>query len=99
MTRSPIPSWSIIPGRLIEAMPFQTDNQEAVDTLLTASTPEGLQFALRLAGPYPRALAFAFDTLIQGGIIVGFAILINILLGSAVWLFLLIIFLVQWFYF
>ncbi len=69
-----------------------------LDTLQTASTPEGLRFVLHIAGVYPRALAFALDTLIQGGIVLVAALLIQLLLAEANWLLLLIVFLVQWFY-
>ena len=69
----------------------------AVDTLRRFETPEGVEIALRLAGPVPRALAFAIDLAIRAGLylallpLAGFA-------GVGVGLLLLALFLLEWLY-
>lgn len=36
-----------------------------IDTQLGIETPEGVELALRVAGPYPRAIAFGLDALLR----------------------------------
>jgi uncharacterized RDD family membrane protein YckC len=38
---------------------------ERIDTLRTVEAPEGVELSLRVAGPYPRALAYMLDFLIR----------------------------------
>ena len=39
-----------------------------IDTVHAVQTPEGVDLALRVAGPVPRALAWGVDAFLQGGI-------------------------------
>lgn len=71
-----------------------------IDTIHAVQTPEGVDLALPVAGPAPRALAYAVDLLIQG---VGLSSMQTILLsagesGFAVGLYLIAGFLTNWFY-
>jgi uncharacterized RDD family membrane protein YckC len=74
-----------------------TRAQHVIDTLRRFETPEGVEIALRLAGPVPRAAAFAIDLLIRAGVYLvlmplgGFA-------GLGVGLLLLALFLLEWLY-
>ncbi len=42
---------------------------QMLDTTRRVATPEGIELTLRLAGPVPRALAWAVDLAIRGGIL------------------------------
>jgi uncharacterized RDD family membrane protein YckC len=68
-----------------------------VDTLRRFETPEGIEIELRLAGPVPRAGAFAIDLLIRFGL---YLVLLPLagLAGVGVGLILLALFLLEWFY-
>ena len=67
-----------------------------LDTTRRVATPEGIELTLHLAGPVPRALAWAIDLLIRVGIV--FAIWIPAAtLGRAGWgVVLLAMFFVEW---
>lgn len=73
------------------------DAERRFDTLRRLETPEGVEIALRLAGPVPRALAFAIDLFIRIGLylvllpLAGFA-------GVGIGLLLLALFLLEWLY-
>lgn len=69
-----------------------------LDTLHTFETPEGVELGLRVAGPLPRALAWAIDALIRyGGLFIVFIALLPFGdMGGG--LFLITLFLVEWFY-
>jgi uncharacterized RDD family membrane protein YckC len=69
----------------------------AIDTLRRLETPEGVEITLRLAGPVPRAAAFAIDLLIRTGL---YLVLLPLagLAGLGVGLLLLALFLLEWFY-
>ncbi|MBK1633445.1 RDD family protein [Thiohalocapsa halophila] len=69
----------------------------AIDTLRRFETPEGVEIALRLAGPVPRALAFAIDFAIRAGL---YLLLLPLagLAGVGVGLLLLALFLLEWLY-
>lgn len=71
-----------------------------LDTIHAVQTPEGVDLALPVAGPAPRALAYAADLLIQG---VGLSSIQTVLFsggqgGFALGLYLIAAFLVNWFY-
>ncbi len=53
-----------------------------IDTLHNVEAPEGVDLSLRLAGPIPRALAFAADAAIRAGIYIVSAIPLSGLLGN-----------------
>ncbi|MGB5834863.1 MAG: RDD family protein [Thiohalocapsa sp.] len=68
-----------------------------IDTLRRFETPEGVDLELRLAGPAPRAAALAID----GAIRLALYLLLTPLMalaGLGIGLFLLALFLVEWFY-
>ncbi len=69
-----------------------------LDTRLALATPEGVDLTLVPAGATVRAAAFAIDLLIRGGILAGLAVVLGLLgrLGNGI--FLLLLFLVEWFY-
>lgn len=69
-----------------------------LDTRLALATPEGVDLTLVPAGAMVRASAFAIDLLIRGGLLFVLAMVLGLLgkLGSG--LFLLLLFLVEWFY-
>ncbi|MDF2445031.1 MAG: hypothetical protein K0S46_267 [Moraxellaceae bacterium] len=69
-----------------------------LDTSQSVATPEGVDLALVPAGAVPRATAFAIDLFIRGLIIGALAALLGILGKLGQGLFLLILFLVEWFY-
>lgn len=69
-----------------------------LDTVHTFETPEGVELGLRVAGPLPRALAWAIDALIRYSalFIVSLVLLPFGQLGGG--LFLILLFLMEWFY-
>lgn len=69
-----------------------------LDTLRHVETPEGITLTLRVAGPVARALAWAMDGLIRYGVLWGLSIVLAVL-GLAGWgVFLIVLFLLEWFY-
>jgi len=72
-----------------------------IDTIRAVETPEGVDLALRVAGPVPRALAFGVDLLLQGGIALGLQIALGVLgafAGLGLGLYLIGAFGLLWFY-
>jgi uncharacterized RDD family membrane protein YckC len=69
-----------------------------LDTARRIATPEGIELALRLAGPVPRAGAWALDCLLRLGILAVLAIVLGVLGGFGTGLFLLAWFLLEWLY-
>ncbi len=69
-----------------------------IDTIHTVQTPEGVDLALRVAGPVPRALAWGVDTVLQGGIAIGLQIAFGALAGVGMGLYLIGLFALIWFY-
>lgn len=69
-----------------------------LDTLVRVETPEGITLPLRTAGAIVRSQAFVIDALIRLGLIIGIGLLLTPFegLGSAVYL--LLLFLLEWFY-
>ena len=71
---------------------------QRVDTLRNVEAPEGVELGLRVAGPYPRALAYLIDVLIRQvvyGIVGG---LLALLGGVGVGILLVLVFACEWFY-
>jgi len=72
-----------------------------LDTIHAVQTPEGVDLALRVAGPVPRALAWAVDASLQLGVAAAMWILFGMiggLAGLGLGLVLIAQFLVMWFY-
>lgn len=69
-----------------------------LDTLRRVPTPEGFELTLRLAGPVPRALAYALDIAIRAAIFVALSMSLPRLLGGGTGLMLIAAFLLEWFY-
>ena len=70
-----------------------------LDTIHAVQTPEGVDLVLRAAGPVPRGLAWAADTLLQGAIALGLSFAFGILGGGfGTGLFLIGLFVLVWFY-
>lgn len=68
------------------------------DTLRSVQTPEGIALRLAVAGPVSRALAWLLDLLIRIGIIFVLSMTLGWAGAFGVGLFLLAVFLVEWFY-
>ena len=69
-----------------------------LDTLLHRSTPEGVELALRPAGPHARLLAWIVDALLQLGIILAVGGLTAAFGHAGQGLYLLALFALSWFY-
>ena len=69
-----------------------------IDTRRPIETPEGVELGLRVAGPVVRAYAWMIDLLIRAGVYIAFAIAFSMLGKLGMGLFLIIIFLLEWFY-
>jgi uncharacterized RDD family membrane protein YckC len=74
------------------------ERQNLLDTARYVATPEGVEITLRVAGPVPRALAYALDLLLRGALMIAVMIAVSTLgrFGSAVTL--LTAFLLEWLY-
>ncbi len=71
---------------------------ERIDTVHTFETPEGVDLALHVAGPVPRALAFVLDALLRYGALLALAIVLLPLGGLGVGVLLILTFLAEWLY-
>src|SRR3990172_6991048 len=67
-----------------------------LDTARRIATPEGIELALRLAGPVPRAGAWALDLLLRLAILAFLAMILGLLGGFGLGLFLLCGFFLEW---
>src|SRR5262249_35531634 len=77
------------------------DSPRMIDTIHAVQTPEGVDLALRVAGPVPRSLAWAVDLGLQLFGLIGVQIAIGVSLGgtgTAVGIYAIAAFLVFWFY-
>jgi len=70
----------------------------ALDTLRPVTTPEGVELNLRLAGPVPRACAWAIDFVLRVAVFIALSSGFGYLAGLGVGLWLLAAFLLEWFY-
>ena len=69
-----------------------------LDTYRKVETPEGVELQLRAAGPVARALAFVIDLLLRGVILVLLSISLSIVGNFGMGLFLIVVFMMEWFY-
>ena len=69
-----------------------------LDTYREIETPEGVELQLRAAGPVARVLAFGIDLLLRGVILVLLSIALSIVGNFGKGLFLIVVFLMEWFY-
>lgn len=69
-----------------------------VDTRFALETPEGIELALRPAGPLPRALAYAVDLALRGALLGALFVLLSGLGSVGIGLGALLLFLVDWWY-
>jgi uncharacterized RDD family membrane protein YckC len=69
-----------------------------LDTARTFETPEGIDLQLRVVGPIPRALAWSIDALIRTGIYIALAMLLSFFDRLGQGIFLICLFLLEWFY-
>jgi uncharacterized RDD family membrane protein YckC len=69
-----------------------------LDTYRPVETPEGVEIGLRVAGPVPRLWAALLDLAIRGLVYTGLAILSGLFGKSGTGLFLIGLFLIEWFY-
>jgi uncharacterized RDD family membrane protein YckC len=79
----------------------------ALDTTTDVETPEHVRFRFRLAGPARRALAYAIDLAVRGGIAFVIALPLSVAAppaaekaqGASTGVLLLVVFLLEWFYY
>jgi uncharacterized RDD family membrane protein YckC len=69
-----------------------------LDSVRDVETPEGVHLMLRPAGPAPRFYAWAIDFLIRAGVYILLALFTPALGGFGTGLFLIAVFLLEWFY-
>ena len=69
-----------------------------LDTLRSITTPEGVELNLRLAGPVPRACAWAIDLAIRSVIMIALFVGLTPLGGVGFGALLIAVFLLEWFY-
>lgn len=69
-----------------------------LDTARRIATPEGIELTLRLAGPIPRALAWAIDLLIRAAILGIIAVTVAALRQFGTAILLLSAFMIEWLY-
>ena len=77
---------------------FTYDPGRMIDTIHAVQTPEGVDLALRVAGPVPRALSWGVDSVLQGGIAIGLQIALGAFAGFGAGLYLIGVFALLWFY-
>jgi uncharacterized RDD family membrane protein YckC len=70
--------------------------QPGLDTLRTITTPEGVELNLRLAGPVPRACAWAIDLVLRAAILLGLMVVVSALGQLGLGIFLISAFLLEW---
>jgi uncharacterized RDD family membrane protein YckC len=71
---------------------------QPLDTVYRFETPEGVDLGLRVAGPVSRALAWVIDAAIRYAVLTALSIVLLPLLGLGIGLFLIMLFLLEWFY-
>jgi len=69
-----------------------------IDSSRAIETPEGVTLELRLAGPTVRTLAWAIDMAIRFAVYMGLGMLLPLLGGAGMGIFLILMFLTEWFY-
>lgn len=73
-------------------------NEAIIDTRRPIETPEGVELGLRVAGPIIRGYAWFIDLCIRGGMYFLFAFVLSLLGSLGLGLFLIVMFLLEWFY-
>ena len=73
-----------------------TTPRVVLDTTRRVATPEGIELTLRLAGPVPRAIAWAIDLAIRGAILFAVSMLAGWLGAAGMGVILLTAFFVEW---
>ena len=73
-------------------------NTPMIDTRRPIQTPEGVELGLRVAGPVARAYAWIIDLFIRTAIYIVFVLVLSVLGNFGMGLFLIIMFLLEWFY-
>lgn len=69
-----------------------------LDTRRSIETPEGVELGLRLAGPVVRGYAWMIDLLIRFAVYIGLGTVIGIFGSFGMGIYLIIVFLMEWFY-
>ena len=69
-----------------------------LDTTRNVETPEGIELELHLSGPVVRTLAWTIDTIVRLGIYLVLGSLLGWMGGLGIGIFLILLFLVEWFY-
>ena len=75
-----------------------TVSEPPLDTLLEVEAPEGIELCADLAGPVPRALAYAVDLLLRTLSIGALALITAPVGGAGLGFYLVVSFLLEWFY-
>lgn len=75
--------------------------QPPLDTLCNVEIPEGIELSMTVAGPVARALAWSIDTLFRTVIYIVIGFILSLLVAGdfLMGLFLILLFLMEWFYF
>ncbi|WP_296256671.1 MULTISPECIES: RDD family protein [unclassified Pseudomonas] len=81
-----------------QAWPRNTAQPAPLDTRIRMETPEGIDLVLRPAGLLSRSLAFTIDLLIRGAMLIALFFLLKALGEFGTGLFVLALFLVNWWY-
>ena len=79
-------------------MPSTHTLQPGLDTLRSITTPEGVELNLRLAGPVPRACAWAIDLAVRVGLMIALFVVLTPLGGVGWGIFLIAVFSLEWIY-
>ena len=69
-----------------------------LDTSRSIETPEGVELGLRLAGPVGRGYAWMIDLLIRFAVYIALGTVTGIFGAFGMGLYLIIVFLMEWFY-
>lgn len=69
-----------------------------LDTLRTIPTPEGIELTLKVAGPIPRAAAWAIDVFIRLVIVFALQAVLSVLGNVGMGIFMLLWFVLEWLY-
>lgn len=69
-----------------------------LDTVYAFETPEGVELGLHVAGPVPRALAWVIDAAVRYAALFAVSAVISALARLGLGLFLVLLFLMEWFY-
>jgi uncharacterized RDD family membrane protein YckC len=82
----------------MSALPELAGMHTMIDSSRAIETPEGVLLELRLAGPTVRALAWSIDLAIRFAVYMGLGMLLPFFGGAGMGLWLILMFLMEWFY-